>query len=563
MTDTHGTGPSRRGAALVAAGILVSRLSGLARERAIAHFLGTSFATDAFRAAMRIPNLLQNLLGEGVLSASFIPVYSRLLAEGRDEEAGRVAGAIVGLLTALTGVLVVVGVLFAAPITRVIAGGFTEQRFELTVTLVRIVTPGIGLLVLSAWCLGVLNSHRRFFLSYVAPVMLNATQIAVLVGVGLTMLGGDLTGGDAAPGSLARLVTALGVGTLVGGAAQLAVQLPKVIRLVPNLRPSLEARQPGVRRTLRAFAPIVGGRGVVQLSAYVDTLLASFLVTGALAALGYAQMLYLLPISLFGMSVAAAELPELASSDPTDRRLAGRLDTGLARIAFFVVPTVVAYLLVGDLVVGALFQTGKFDPEDTMQVWAILAGYALGLFASTGSRLLQNSLYAIEQAKTPAAIAALRVVVSAVIGAALMMQFDRVGVTAQGLALVGELPALAPVPETVRSVEPDAPRLGALGLTLGAAAGAWLEFTLLRRAVGRRIGRTRLGGGQLRPVLLAAALGGGVALLLRPVVDTFHPLLAGPLSVAGLGIVYLLVAARLGVDEAADILRRVRRALPG
>lgn len=559
----HGTGPSRRGAGLVAAGILASRLSGLARERAIAHFLGTSFATDAFRAAMRIPNLLQNLLGEGVLSASFIPVYSRLLAEGRDEEAGRVAGAVAGLLTALTGLLVVAGVVFAAPITRLIAGGFTDDRFELTVTLVRIVTPGIGLLVLSAWCLGVLNSHRRFFLSYVAPVLLNATQIAVLLAVGLTMLGGGFAVGDAAPGSLARLATALGLGTLVGGGAQLAVQLPAVLRLVPHLRPSLRAGHPQVRRTLRAFAPVVGGRGVVQLSAYVDTLLASFLVTGALAALGYAQILYLLPISLFGMSVAAAELPELATSDPDDRRLAGRLDTGLARIAFFVVPTVTVYLLIGDLVVATLFQTGEFDLEDTVQVWAILAGYALGLFASTGSRLLQNSLYAIERAKTPALIAAARVLVSALIGAALMVQLDRVGVTTQGLAVVGDLPASGPVPETVRSVDPAAPRLGALGLSLGAAVGAWLEYLLLRRAVGRRIGRTRLGGGQLRPVLVAAAAGAVAAVALRPLVDGLHPLLAGPLAVGGLGVVYLLVAARLGVDDADELLRRLRRALPG
>ncbi|HVM15150.1 MAG TPA: lipid II flippase MurJ, partial [Egibacteraceae bacterium] len=312
-------GSSRDGSTLVAAGIFLSRISGLVRERAIAHFLGTTFATDAFRAAMRIPNMLQNLLGEGVLSASFIPVYSKLLAEGRDRDAGVVAGAIAGLLTALTGALVVVGMLFAEPITAVIAAGFTGQRFDLTVTLVRIVTPGIGFLVLSAWCLGVLNSHRHFFLSYVAPVVLNAVQIAVLIGFGLTVFRGGLGGDATQPEALAGLATALGWGTLAGGVLQLAVQVPKVVRLVPGLRPSLRTDDPGVRRTIRAFGPVVAGRGVVQLSAYVDTLLASFLVAGALAALGYAQMLYLLPISLFGMSVAAAELPELSSATDEDR----------------------------------------------------------------------------------------------------------------------------------------------------------------------------------------------------------------------------------------------------
>ena len=172
---------SRRSSANVAAGIALSRIAGLARERVIAHYLGVGFAVDAFRAASRIPNLLQNLLGEGVLSASFIPVYSRLVAERDEEEAGRVAGAIAGLLAAVAGALVLAGVIFARPLAAVLTPGFSGRRLDLTVDLIRILTPGIGFLVLSAWCLGVLNSHRRFFVPYVAPVLWNVTQIAVLV----------------------------------------------------------------------------------------------------------------------------------------------------------------------------------------------------------------------------------------------------------------------------------------------------------------------------------------------------------------------------------------------
>lgn len=557
MADPDQTAPSSRGGStLVAGGIFLSRVSGLIRERALAHFLGTSFATDAFRAAMRIPNLLQNLLGEGVLSASFIPVYSRLLAEGRDRDAGVVAGAIAGLLTALTGGLVILGVLFAEPVTRLVAGGFTGARFELTVTLVRILTPGIGFLVLSAWCLGVLNSHRRFFLSYVAPVVLNAVQIAVLVGVGLVVYRGDL----GSPDALAGLATALGWGTLAGGVLQFAVQLPLAVRLVPGLRPTLATRDPGVRRTLRAFGPIVAGRGVVQLSAYVDTLLASFLVAGALAALGYAQILYLLPISLFGMSVAAAELPELSSRTADDPGgLVRRLDDGLARIAFFVVPTIAAYLAVGDLVVGALFQTGEFGSGATLQVWAILAGYSLGLLASTGSRLLQSALYAMGNAVTPAKISALRVTASAAVGVVLMLQLDRVGISAGGLELVGDLPAFTPLPAALRDAAPDVPRLGALGLALGAAVGAWLELLLLRASVRRRIGPTRLGGGHLGRTLLAAAAAVVAGLAVRPLVAGLPPLIAGPIAAGALGGAYLLVAWRLHVPEAGAVVRSVSR----
>ena len=142
---------------------------GWSARRRSNHFFGVSAIADAFTAAFKIPNLMQNLLGEGVLSASFIPVYARLLEEGKDEEAGRVAGAVAGLLAAAAGTFTVLAVLLAAPLTTLIAPGFTGPKYELTVSLMRIITPGVAVLVLSAWCLGVLNSHRRFFLSYVAP----------------------------------------------------------------------------------------------------------------------------------------------------------------------------------------------------------------------------------------------------------------------------------------------------------------------------------------------------------------------------------------------------------
>ncbi|MDP8987296.1 MAG: murein biosynthesis integral membrane protein MurJ, partial [Actinomycetota bacterium] len=443
---------ARRSSALVAGGILLSRIAGLVRERVIAAHLGTSFAVDAFRAASRIPNLLQNLLGEGVLSASFIPVYARLLAQGDEEEAGRVAAAVAGLLAAVAAVLVVVGVVFARPLTAVLAAGYTGERFELTVTLVRILTPGLGLLVLSAWCLGVLNSHRRFFLSYVAPVLWNVAQIAVLVAMATRGL------------SLWSLAVALAWGALAGAALQLGVQLPGVRSLLRSLRPSLDARRPAVRTVLRRFGPAVAGRGVVQLSAYVDLFLASFLAVGAVAALTYAQVFYLLPISLFGMSVAAAELPELsrlgdapagdaAGGGAGAAALRARLRQGLGRVAFYVVPTAVAYLVLGDLVVGTLLQTGRFDPGDTRLVWYVLAAFSLGLVATTASRLLQNGLYALGDTRTPARIAGLRVTLAAVLGALLMLQLDRVVVAGPGLGgldVAGALPALTPLPPEAR-----------------------------------------------------------------------------------------------------------------
>jgi putative peptidoglycan lipid II flippase len=173
-----------RHAFLVGAGIFLTRIFGLVRQRVFSHYFGITDAADAFSAGFRIPNLLQNLFGEGVLSASFIPVYARLLAQKDEEEAGRVAGAVFALLAVAVSLIVLVGVLGAPYLMVVIEPGYTGAKRELTVRLLRVLFAGAGLLVLSAWCLGILNSHRKFFLSYTAPVIWNVAMIATLLALG-------------------------------------------------------------------------------------------------------------------------------------------------------------------------------------------------------------------------------------------------------------------------------------------------------------------------------------------------------------------------------------------
>ncbi|MBW3603322.1 MAG: murein biosynthesis integral membrane protein MurJ [Actinobacteria bacterium] len=544
-----------RNSALVAAGILLSRISGLVRTAVIARFLGVSAVADAFQAAMRIPNLLQNLLGEGVLSASFIPVYSRLLAQGRDAEAGRVAGAIAGLLSTLTGVLALLGVVFAAPITRLVAIGFTGRTLELAITLTRILFPGVGFLVLSAWCLGVLNSHRRFFLSYVAPVIWNVTQVAVLVAA-VVLIDGDVLSATPSTAVLEQLAIALAWGVLAGGVLQFAVQLPAVLRSAGPVRPSLDTRLAGVRGTLRAFWPVVTGRGVVQLMIYVDIALASLLAEGAVSALEYATRLVLLPISLFGMSAAASELPALSSLDTHERAgVARRLAPALARIAFFVVPTIAAFVVLGDLLYDVVL-----PPLPATLVWLVLLGSTVGLLSNTSSRLLQSALYASGDTRTPTRYAIMRVVVAALVGAALMLQFDRVVLTEAGYAVQGSLPAFTPLPPDVRGTDPtEALRLGAVGLALAAGASSWLEFGLLRRHLTRHRGiAVRLGGGQLQRTGLAGALAGAAGLVVRLLLAD-HPLpVLLPATGATIGLSYLALAAALRLPQIAE----VRRVLP-
>lgn len=543
----------RRHSTLVATGIGLSRVSGLVRDAALAYFLGANIGADAFRAALRIPNFLQNLLGEGVLSASFIPTYSRLLAEDRAREAGRLAGAVLGLLLVVTGALVLLGAAFAEPLTRLLTPGFVGERLDLTVTLVRIMFPGIGLLVISAWCLGVLNSHHRFFLSYVAPVLWNAGILAVLIGLGAS--------------AVLDPAVAAGWGVVLGGLLQVLVQLPTVRRLLyGSFRLSLDTRRPDVRQVVRAFGTIALGRGVVQVAALLDLVVASLLAVGAVAVLGYAQTLYLLPIALFGMSVAAAELPTLSRlGQDTRRDLDHRLDAGLGRSGFFVVGTTVGFVLLGDGIIGLLYGRGAFDQATIIQVTLVLAAYSLGLVPGTASRLLQSVLYAAHEPRTPAAIAVARVLLALLIGVPLMLILDHLVVdpAAPAWFRVADgvpFPSLTPVGADLRHAASNQLRLGALGLACGAAAGAWFEYLLLRRALRRRALRPTLGGGTM-PRLLVAALAAAVAIVAVRMALPAGGVVVSLLSpgVVG-GLTYLAGTWLLRVPEArhlaAPVIRR-------
>ncbi len=536
---------SESAAGSVAAGILSSRILGLLRERTVAYFFGVSAHADVLQVAFKSPNLLQNLLGEGTISAAFIPIYSRMVEEERHEAAGRFAGAIFGLLLAVAGGLALLGILLAEPIVSILAPGFigdasrvaadelAVNRFDLAVRAVRVIFPMAGVLVLSAWALGVLNSHRRFFVPYVAPTLWNAAIIAFLFGGAYWATGTPWAPEALANDTLTALLMTACVGALAGGALQFGVQLPFVARQMPGFEFSISTRVEGVREAINAFGPVVASRGVAQLSAYLDLFLASFLAVGALSALRYAQLLYMLPVSLFGMSVAASELPEL--SRLTEEKVASftaRLRRSLRQIAFLTVPTVVGYLAFGVLLVGALLQTGQFQAGSTWLVTIVLGGYALGILATTLSRLLQNAFYAIGDTKTPAWVAVTRVTVSTIVAVPAMFWLDTVPVD----HVVGPLPG-------------ESLFLGALGLSLGATVGAWVEVWRLLHALQSPMpdatvpwsALLRMGGLALTALLPA----GGVWKIL----PEWHILLVAPIVVGTYAATYLGAAALLDFAE--------------
>jgi putative peptidoglycan lipid II flippase len=512
-------------AIFVAAGILLSRIAGLVRSRVFAHYFGLrSDAADAFNAAFRIPNFLQNLFGEGALSASFIPVYAALVARGDRREADRVAGAVGALLATMVAVLVLLGVLASPLLAALIAPGFTGEKRALTVSIVRILFPGAGLLVMSAWCLGVLNSHHRFLLSYASAVMWNIAMIATLLLFG-------------AGSSLPELAVWLAWGSVVGSALQFAVQLPTVFRVAPDLRVVFDTASIHVRTVMRNFVPVFFSRGVVQVSGYIDSVLASLLGTGAVTGLQNAQLLYTLPVSLFGMSVAAAELPAMSGAATFDaagfEAIRIRLNAGLRRVAFFIVPSAVAFLAFGDVIAAAVLQTGRFQYQDAVDVWRILAGSAIGLLASTLGRLYSSTYYALRDPRTPFRYAVIRVILTTVLGYAFAVPLPRL----LGLD----------------------PLWGVAGLTASAGIAGWVEMLLLRRTMNRRIGQTGLAVGYVVKLWTAAIAGAVVGWTMKLTGPSLHPALNAVLVLGPYGLVFLGGTFALRIPEASGAVSLLRR----
>jgi putative peptidoglycan lipid II flippase len=280
-------------------------------------------------------------------------------------------------------------------------------------------------------------------------------------------------------------------------------------------------------------------RGVVQVSAYVDQLIASFLPNGALGALFAAQNLYLLPVSLFGMSIAASELPEMArahgAGEDAAAHLRRRLGSGLRRLALFVVPSAVAFLALGDVLAAILYQTGRFTRADSLYVWAILAGSGVGLLAATEARLFSSAFYALQDTRTPLRFAAVRLVLGTTLGWLLALALPpRLGIE---------------------------PRWGAAGIALAGSLAGWVELALLARALGRRIGPVHLPGALLVRLAAAALAGAVLAWAVKLTAGEAHPVVSGIAAVGLFGVTYFAAAIGLGVPEAREVaaaaLRRV------
>jgi putative peptidoglycan lipid II flippase len=306
------------------------------------------------------------------------------------------------------------------------------------------------------------------------------------------------------------------------------------------MRPSLAIHDENVKRSLHAFGPILIGRGSVQLSGYLDQFLASYLGTAMVGLIGFAQVLYLLPVSLFGMAVSAAELPAMSgtvgAAHEVAEKLQARLRASLRRIVFLVVPSAVAFVAIGDVMIALLFQSGKFTAADTHDVWIILAGASVGLSAGTQGRLFSSAFYALGDTRSPLYAALVRVALTF------------------GVGLIAVFPLRYAL--GYREV------WGAFGLTSSAGVAAWVEFELLRRWLSKRIGAvpvpTRLGLGALAVAIIAGIAAFGTATLVRHLAPG-HTLWVAAAAIPVYGAIYLGVMIAAKVPEAQDFVRRVTR----
>jgi putative peptidoglycan lipid II flippase len=515
--------PPGGAAGIVATGIFLSRISGFVRQSVLAHYFGTSAVADALTAGLRIPNILQNLLGEGVLSASFIPVYSKMLGEG-DEVADLLAWAVGALLAVFVSLLVVLGVAFTPYLIEVVAPGFSAEKRELTIAIVRIVFPGTGILVMSAWCLGVLNSHHRFFASYIAPVFWNLVLIATMLWFGPRRAQDGLAI-DVAWGSVA------------GAMVQLLVQLPQVIALMRRLEINFRRIATQLRIVFGNLATVVGTKGVAQVSAYVDQLLASLLPSGAVAAINFGQIFYMLPVSLFGSSVAASELPTMSRARGTVEEIGAalrpRLNAGLRQIAFLIIPSAVAFILLGDVISAFVYQSGHFHHSDAVYLWAVMAGSGVGLLATTMVQLYNAAFYSLLDTRTPLRFAIVRVSLTLVLGYIFSIP----------------LPPLLGIPQ----------KWGVAGLTASAGISGWVEFTLLRWRMNRRIGHTGLNRALVLKLYAIAILAGVIAFAVKLQTAGLGPRPQGLIVLPIYGGTYLGAAKMLKLPEFDAFMAMVRR----
>ena len=397
-----------RSASVISIATVLSRILGYIRDSRVAFLLGAGTANDAYTIAYRIPNLLRRLVGEGAVSAVFIPVFSRYLAGDRKKEAWEFANAMLTLMTILLTVITIAGVVFSPVMVRLFASGFSETpgKLELTAMLNRIMFPYIFFVSLSALSMGILNSLQRFGPPAFAPVLLNLTVIA------FSFLGGFF--GD--------VTKALAVGVVVGGIFQLAIQIPPLLKSGWTIHLKLDLSHPGVQRVARTIGPVIFGVGIVQVNIVVDSQFASYLSEGSVTSIYLADRVMELVLGSYAVAVSTAILP-LLSRQAASRQIddmKSSINFAARVILFITFPSTVGLMLLRHEIIEVLFQHGDFNAASTeLTAWALLF-FAPGLSAISMIKIAVPAFYALEDTRTPVKLAFFALILNIILNAVLI-----------------------------------------------------------------------------------------------------------------------------------------------
>lgn len=508
-----------RAAGVVGSATLLSRICGFARDIFIAGLFGSGMAADAFFVAFRIPNMLRTLLGEGALSAAYVPVFTQLShAEGR-EKSWELCNVTLSVLGVLLVFLCLAAVGLAPLLVRVMAPGFfaLPAKGALTVSLTRMMFPYLFFISLVALLSGTLNALGHFAMPALSPVFLNLWMIAAMVF--LSPL-------------LPVPVVGLAAGVLLGGVTQVLVLLPALRRRGFHFRFSWQWRHPAVRRVAVLMIPALLGLGVAQVNVFVDTLLASLLPAGSVSYLYYANRLVQFPQGIFGVGLGVALLPTL-SRHAVERDMTGLKETlrfALGLVFFLSLPATVGLAILGKPIINVLFERGKFGPLTTQgTAWALLF-YSLGLAAFIAVKVIAPVFYAQQDTRTPVGIAVRAMLLNIVLNLLLMGPLKQGGL--------------------------------ALATSLASAFNASLLLVYLRRRLGHLGGRLLLKSVR-KSALASLLMGGAIFVLTREFFDFARPFLwrAGTLLgilAAGVGV-YVLLCRWLGSEELQFVWAMLRR----
>jgi putative peptidoglycan lipid II flippase len=364
---------------------------------------------DAFNVAFRIPNLLRDLFAEGAMSAAFVPTFTRCLTVRGKEEAWRLGNTVINALLLATGLVALVGIVFAEPLVRLLAADYAmvPGKFELTVSLTRVMWPFLTLVAVAAACMGMLNSLRRFFVPAFSPAMFNVGTILCVVLLVPIFRSLGVT-----------LIMAVAVGTLVGGFGQIAIQWPLLRREGYRYRTAFDPRDEGLREILALMVPAVVGLAAVQVNVLVNTMLASRGGhDGPVTWLMYAFRLMYMPIGLFGVSIATAALPSISrhAAQEDTSAMRGTLSSGIRMMLMFNVPATAGLIALASPIIALLFERGRFTPADTAATAAAVVCYAPGLVGYSTVKIAVPAFYALQNSRVPVAVSVCSMLVNVVL----------------------------------------------------------------------------------------------------------------------------------------------------